>query len=415
MTSAGLAVAGTRRPLDSTLLVHGVVLLLGASSAVQIANFTVTALSIVCLALAPAFLLMTHRGVELLPILLGVLGWISFLASCLVNHVGVLWPNAVAPAAFSLYLIGLSVITRREVDMIATALAGIGIGTTLFFLTQGIELSNEGGFLFLWKYGIAHGVTLVLLYVLIKARPGGIAPALLLGGLGVISLGLNFRSHALVCLIAAVLLLTGHFLGGRISRGWQFIGVAIFGLAFSVLMPIAARAGLFGSVLQRKTIEQEATNLPMLLAGRTEPPMTYTVITERPLLGWGSAFNITPDVYAQAEHNAVSIGFSPTFPFELYWRLPVFDYSAMHSILFGSWAEGGIVAFLLPAWLLVACGAIVWNHGRFGIWAPLALVVSLQGIWDLLYAPWTYNMVPEYACIALLFGAVHFRGKMSPE
>ena len=82
----------------------------------------------------------------------------------------------------------------------------------------------------------------------------------------------------------------------------------------------------------------------------------------------------------------------------------------MHSILLGSWAEGGVLAVLLPAWLLVACIGIVWNYRRFGKWAPLAITVALQGIWDLLYAPWTYNMIAEYACIALLFCAVHFRG-----
>ena len=147
----------------------------------------------------------------------------------------------------------------------------------------------------------------------------------------------------------------------------------------------------------------------MLLAGRTEPPMTITAILERPLLGWGSAMNLTPDVYTQAEHLAVRMGFAPTFPFDLYWRLPASDYSAMHSILLGSWAEGGVLAVLLPAWLLVACLGIVWNYTRFGRWAPLAVTVALQGIWDLIYAPWTYNMIAEYACIALLFCAVHFR------
>jgi len=88
--------------------------------------------------------------------------------------------------------------------------------------------------------------------------------------------------------------------------------------------------------------------------------------------------------------------------------LPPNEYS-FHSILLGSWAEGGVLAVLLPMWLLVTCIAVVWNQSRFGVWAPIALTVALQGIWDLLYAPWTYNMVAEYACIALLYGAVHFR------
>jgi hypothetical protein len=350
---------------------------------------------------------MTHRGVDLLPLVLAALAWLSFLVSCLVNDVSVLWPNAVAPAAFGLYLIGLTVLTGRAVESIATVLAGIALGTVVFFLAKGIQLTQTGSFLDLWKYGIAHSVTILVLFGLTTLRFPSLAQPLALALLGLASLGLNFRSHALVCLLASAILFTNRFLDSRIGRGWQFAGIIVFALVFAYVMPVAARAGLFGQALQRKTIEQEATHLPMLLAGRTEPPMTITAIMERPLLGWGSAMKLTPDFYAQAEHFAVRIGFAPTFPFDLYWRLPPSEYSAMHSILLGSWAEGGVLAVLLPAWLLVAAIGVVWNNMRFGRWAPLAVTVALQGIWDLFYAPWTYNMTPEYACIALLFGAVH--------
>ena len=137
-------------------------------------------------------------------------------------------------------------------------------------------------------------------------------------------------------------------------------------------MPIAARAGLFGPALQHKKIEQESTNLPLLLAGRTEPPLSITAIMDRPLLGWGSAVNLTPDVYTQAEHLAVRMGYAPTFPFDGYWRLwsPPSEYS-FHSILLGSWAEGGVLAVLLPAWLLVACvGDRVEQHPVRGVGTP---------------------------------------------
>jgi O-antigen ligase len=248
-----------------------------------------------------------------------------------------------------------------------------------------------------------------------SARVPPLVQPVVLALLGLASLGLNFRSHALVCLLASATLLTSRVLGSRIRRGWQFAGIIGFGLVFAYVMPIAARVGVFGPALQRKTFEQDATNLPMLLAGRTEPPMTITAILERPFLGWGSAKNLTPELYTQAEHLAIRMGFDPTFPFDLYWRLPPSDYSAMHSILLGSWAEGGVLAVLLPAWLLVACLGIVWNNVRFGVWAPLAVTVALQGIWDLIYAPWTYNTLAEYACIALLFCAVHFRGPASQQ
>jgi hypothetical protein len=230
-----------------------------------------------------------------------------------------------------------------------------------------------------------------------------------LGVLGLASLGLNFRSHAFVCLLASAIFFAHRLLGSRIRRGWRFAWVIAFGLVFSYLMPIAAHAGLFGPALQAKQIEQETTHLPTILAGRTEPPMTITAIMERPLLGWGSALKMTPDFYARAEHFAVRMGFEPTFPFVGYWRLPPTADSAMHSLLLGSWAEGGLLAVLLPAFLLVVCIANVWSYPRFGKWAPLVVMVALQGVWDLLYAPWAYNMLAECACIALLYGAVHFR------
>jgi hypothetical protein len=417
VTTAGFTPVKTPpegRGAGATALGYVAVFAIGATSGFQVMQYLVTGLSVVCLLLAPGFLMMTHRGVDLVPVVLAVAGWISFMVSCLVNGVSLMWPNALASAAFLLYFVGLTVLTGRAVDVIATVLGGIAAGTVIFFLTKGIELTNTGSFFDLWKYGIAHAVTILILVGLTTARAPLALQSAVLAVLGLASLGLNFRSHALVCLIASAILFSHRLLGSRIGRGWRFAGIIAFGFTFAYVMPIAARAGFFGPVLQAKIIEQQSTNLPMLLAGRTEPPMTMTAIMERPLLGWGSALKFTPDFFAHAQHLAIRMGYAPTFPFDLYWRVPPNDYSAIHSILFGSWAEGGVVAALLPAWLLVACVAIVWNYARFSKWAPLALVVALQGIWDLLYAPYTYNMVPEYVCIALLFGALHFAKPTEP-
>lgn len=391
---------------------HLVLVAVGATAGLQLANYTLTGLSIICLLLAPAFLFMSHRGADLLPLTFALLGALSFIASCVVNDVSLLWPNALASAAFALYFVGLSVISERSIDRIALLLAGIGAGTVIFFASKGIALTHTGNLLDVWKYGIAPSITILLVVGLTLMRAPVLLQAAALSVLGLASLGLNYRSHALVCMLAAAILFSQRVLGKWIGRGWQFLGIVAFGLLFSSILPLLGRSGLFGQALQEKTIQQEATNttdLPLLLAGRTEPPMSITAIAERPILGWGSAVNLTPKVYTRAEHLAVDVGYPPTFPFDGYWRLPASDYSAMHSILLGSWAEGGVLSVLLPAWLLVACLAIVWNNHRFARWTPLALVVALQGIWDLLYAPWTYNMVPECACIALLFGATHLR------
>lgn len=395
---------------DPVLLGHMAIFAIGATSGLHLMNFTLTVLSVICLLLVPGFLLMSHRGVDLIPLLLAVLGWISFIVSGVVNGVSLLWPNALGPAAFSLYLIGLTVLTNRSLDRIAWALGGIGLGTIIFFLWHGIELTQTGNPLDLWKYGVAPGVTIVMLFGLALAGIRLTVTAIVLSLFGLISLALNFRSHALVCLLAAAILLSRRIFGDRIKRGWQFAGVIGFGVLFGNVMPALARAGIFGPALKAKTLEQDTAHLPILLAGRTEPPMSITAIMEHPLLGWGSALRLTPDFYARAEHMALRWGYEPSFPFTGYWRLPPNDYS-FHSILLGSWAEGGVVAALLPAWLLVACVAIVWNFSRYGRWAPLAITVALQTIWDLLYAPWLYNAPAVYACVTLLFCAVHFRGQ----
>jgi hypothetical protein len=401
-------VPGVRRP-DPILMGHLAVFAIGATSGLHLMQYAVTGLSLVCLLLVPGYLMMTHRGADLLPVVLGVVGWISFIISALVNQVSLIWPNYLGAAAFSLYLVGLTVLTGRSVDRISWALGGIALGSVIFFVIHGIELTRLGSFLFLWKYGVAPPATLVLLVVMAAAKVRIRVQVLVLLALGLFSLVQNFRSHALVCLLAGATLWIHAVFGHRIKRGWQFAGVLAFGAVFGNVMPSLARAGIFGPALKAKTLEQDTAQLPILLAGRTEPPMSITAIMEHPLLGWGSSLRLTPDFYARAEHLALRWGYEPNFPFEGYWRLPPNSFS-FHSILLGSWAEGGLLAALLPAWLLLACVGLVWNFTRYGKWGPLVITLGLQTFWDLLYNPWMYNAPAVYACVALLFCARHFRG-----
>lgn len=402
-----------RKPPDSILIGHIAVFAIGATSGMHVMQYTVTCLSAICLLLVPGFLLMTHRGVELLPLLLGALGWLSFVISDLVSGVSLLYPNALGPAAFSLYLIGLTVLTDRSIDLVAWVLAGIGVGNVVFFLRHGIELTQTGSFLDLWKYGVAPGVSIVLLFGLVLARVALGVHTVALFALGLASLVLNFRSHALICLLAGAVLASREIIGDRIGRGWQFAGVLTFGVAFGNVMPALARSGIFGSALQAKTLLQDSSGLPLLMVGRTEPPLSVQAIMERPLLGWGSATNLTSEFLTRAEHLARRWGYDVGFPFEGYWRLPPNDYT-FHSVLLGSWAEGGLLAALLPVWLLIACVGLVWNFTRYGRWAPLVIVVGLQTFWDIAYNPWMYNAPAVYACVALLFCAAHFRGQPAP-
>lgn len=396
-----------RQRLRRAALAEMVIFLAGLASFIQFANFTVTALSLICFVLLPAILFVDFRGAEIVPVGLAALAWLGHTASCLVNGASLVAGSTLAPAAFGLYLVGLTVLVGRRVQAIATVLAGIGGGLVLFHLLWGTELTRSGGLLNLWKYGIATGVTVVTLYLLVRLGLRAAVFPVVLAGLAVFSLVENYRSHALICLLTAGLLVAERVLAPRIGRVWQYVVIAACAAVFAVVMPIAARAGLFGSALQDKIVRQDANHLPILFAGRTEMPLSITAISDKPWLGWGSAEQMTPSVYTRAVHLAIRFGFDANTPFAQYWRVPP-DYTALHSIVFGSWGEGGLLALSLPVWLLGVSVLLVWRANRFGMWMPLVLYVAIQGIWDLLYSPWTYNLIPIHACIALLFAALHY-------
>jgi hypothetical protein len=108
------------------------------------------------------------------------------------------------------------------------------------------------------------------------------------------------------------------------------------------------------------------------------------------------------------------LGFRPDFPIQASWYLPNGDVS-LHSVLLSGWVEGGIVAALLPLGLLVAALMMVWNAPRYGIWAALVLQISVQAIWDLLFSPFSYNLLPAFAILALVFTARHLPARLPPH
>ena len=185
-------------------------------------------------------------------------------------------------------------------------------------------------------------------------------------------------------------------------------------MLFAYVMPVLGRAGLFGPALQQKIIEQQATNLPMLLAGRTEPPMSITAIAERPLLGWGNALKLTPDLYAKANISPCAWATRRRFHSSSIGgcrRRPLRDaFDPVGFLGRRRRCSGSAAAGVAPA---IACIGVVWNSVRLGAWAPLAVTVAFQAIWDLLFNPCTYNMVLEFACLALFYCAVHFRADPS--
>lgn len=382
---------------------------LGATSALPLMNFTITGFSFVCVAIALAYFLPSDRRRTLLPIALAVVGTAAYLASAWMNGTDPLSPNVFAYASFALYFCGISVLAR-DIQRIATVMLGIACGSTVFFVLIGTFLTATGSITDLWKYGVAPAATVFVLYL--GAARGARWPtvAVLLIGLAGVSLILNYRSHALVCGGVALLLALSKYKGGTLPLVVRLATVVAFGALFSWLLELAARDGLLGQSLREKVLMQSDGSLPMLLAGRTEPPLSLTAIFQRPLLGWGNADNISREAYVHAQHTAMQIGFDRSFPFEYAWKLPNGSLS-LHSILLGSWAEAGVLAALVPLWLLWACYRLIFVSGAAGVWTPLLMYLGMQATWDILFSPWSYNLPAVFAVIACSYVALQTPGR----
>ncbi|MDI9894234.1 O-antigen ligase family protein [Rhodococcus sp. IEGM 1381] len=372
----------------------------GAASGVPVANYTVTGLSVICALLVPALIMSASIGRAWIPAVMSILGFLAYATSATVNGLPDGGPNSVVFLSLALYIVGISLLCRRVEDVCAL-LVGIGIGTGIFYAFVGTPLTIGGGLADNWKYGFAPAVTVSIVYVLVIRQKSiyVISAALVL--LALTSLALNFRSHALVCVVAVLILVISKRQLTQYRPLRMVTAVVAMVAAFALILPYASRSGLFGRALETKVSSQLGEGVPMILSGRTEPPLSFSAIVEKPWFGWGSAHNIPEYVFAHARLLAVDIGFPRDFRFEFVWKLP--DGSAsFHSIVLGTWAEAGIFGALLPLWLLASCLVIIIRPGRAGRWMPVTTLVAVQACWDLVFSPWSYNLATVFAAVAVL-------------
>lgn len=399
-----------RRERARNFVLHAALIAIGATSAIQVIGFSSTMLSPVCLLLVPALLLMRPTLGQWVPLVLAVAGFIAFFVSSQLNDLSITDQRVQQWASFGLYFVGFIVLVDRNVAQACSLLCGIAIGAVLYYESPGNTYESLTLFADVWKYAWAPWVTIVVLYALTWLRVNIPLQAVVLVLLAGFSMDQNYRSHAIVCLGAAAALLVGWISAGKVPRWLQLAVVAAIGTVLYVVAPKIAVTGVFGDAIARKTELQMTSGVPMILAGRTESPLSIAAIMERPWFGWGSADNISAEVFDRAKSIAIWIGFDPTLPIETSWYLSNGAVS-LHSALLTAWAEGGVIAALLPLALLFAALAIVWNAVRYGRWAALVVTVAVQAAWDLLFSPTSYNILPTFAMLAVLFAACHLPKK----
>ncbi len=364
-------------------------------------TFTVTGFSLVCFVFAVSAIHQWVRRELALPLLLCLAGSLAYLVSALINETSLSAIDVPAFPAVALYIAGIAVLARDVPDLMAL-LAGISAGTIAFYLAVGTALTAGGSTADLWKYGLAPSVTaLALIAVARRRRAHPAAGCVVLILLASVSIALNFRSHALICLAAALLVTVDTLRGRPLPLAAKAGVVAALGVGSSAALSAAANTGLLGSALTAKVEMQSAQHVPAILAGRTEPPLSITAIAHRPLLGWGDANALSASVFDHAYQLAYRWGFDLSYPLQTLWRTADGAVS-LHSILLGSWAEAGVLAALAAAGLVVAAVALVVRAHRLPALAPVMMFLGIQALWDLAFSPWSYNLPAVFAIIVVL-------------
>lgn len=292
--------------------------------------------------------------------------------------------NVLYYSAMALFVVAAVKLTNGEATA-AQLLGHASIGSALFFVIFRPKATDT--FEHMWKYGIGTYVAIVSLWLLCSVTHRRTLPVVALIVVGSASLFLGFRSHGLVCFITVIAVLAK----GKSRKGkFPLVRVALAGAALLGLarfLPAAVEAGVFGEAVRLRTAAQIGEEGPALLAGRVEPPLSFAAVAERPVFGWGNLNGIDYDTLSRGADIAYSMGLTPTDFMHLWVGRD--GQISVHSLLFEGWVEGGLAAAAMPLLLLGIFFAAIWRAG--GNWAPLVILVSAQGIWDVLFSTWGYN------------------------
>ncbi|MFC8302295.1 hypothetical protein ACFUCV_01260 [Specibacter sp. NPDC057265] len=303
--------------------------------------------------------------------------------------------NILHYAAMALFVCAAVRLTAGEASA-AQLLGYASIGSALFFVV--FRPKNTDTFEHMWKYGLGPYVAIAAVWLACSLTERRLLAMLALLAVGSASLFLGFRSHGLVCFVTVVLLM---FQSKTRKGKLPLVRIVAAGgalLGLYKLLPAAVAAGVFGEAVRLRTLNQLDDSGPALLAGRVEPPLSIAAIMEKPWFGWGNLNGIDLDTLGVARNIAYELGMLP----EAYERLWVREEGrvSVHSLLGEGWAEGGIVSAALPLLLLGIFIAAAFKVR--GNWAPLVILVSAQGCWDVVFSTWGYNRAMVLAFSAVL-------------
>lgn len=296
---------------------------------------------------------------------------------------------------------GLAVLTEFRMDRLRAVFWGIAAaGALSFFLEPNVFARSSP-----WKFGFAFTATvLVSLYADAAARRRrGLE---LIFALAVCNILLDFRSMAGILVVMGIRLLVGNSLSSRWLPAGTVVKTVLIGL-FAALISLhfyatLARAGDLGASAKQKYSFQSSGKYGIILGGRPETLFEFAAIKQNPLLGQGAYPPITSGEAVEVAQEFAVLGYSnlATGALDTTVSLPI------HSHVFGSWAQAGLVGALF--WVLVigvACASLLRSHPPVG--SALVAFCSIELVYNVLFSPFgAGTRIIDAACLAVCISAM---------
>jgi hypothetical protein len=314
----------------------------------------------------------------------------------------------------ALLIVAMKWLSRGEPLRVKLILGGYCF-SYLFIAMTGIETPSRWYQVMPWRLGLGIASTIFLCLMIAwfprLQRWGGLALIVMAGAHAL----QESRAIASVTGATGLLVLWTQYFGRNAPAKFDPGRVTVFALlCFAALagtyqgLKLATEYQMFPPDMQKKMEGQINSEYGLLAAGRPDTITAIYAISKRPLLGYGTG-NVDPDVYNFYSEISSSAYFNEDNYWSVYtgtlnreWTLGI----PSHSHLFGSWADGGILASFVWVAMLYLC---IYLLARMSVWrnewVPLVVFISIMSIWDVLFSPGPHRMDIAVRLMVLIFAA----------
>ena len=273
---------------------------------------------------------------------------------------------------------------QNEEKRLVSYLYGYSLSYVLIFVESVIS-GTAGDW---WKFYFGPSLSILFLIFIGRLKIGSKLKFCLVSFLGFFSIALGSRSLGLILIITAIGLLN-YSSSRSILRSLIFILVFfLLANAGNNLIREASLTGKLGRAQQIKA-QQQYSSGPIILVARSELTYQLASIVESPIFGFGSNPSPSREILIntydiESKYGIISKNTAA------YESLTKTGKTPQHSIIFGAWLEGGVIAIILLIYLFLqmlkwdSANRVRTSKSKLSL---LARYLHINFLWAIFFSP----------------------------